>query len=203
MLIYPAYLTLYYLVNIDGDDVRMLTSDILQAVCNAGLSIWLVQTLGIKGLAYGTIISTLISMIPVASHYFSKSNSVKFNFKVELPLVKEIVVSGSTMSMTQLHIADAPCVSLTGGDEMKETTGKKRRGAKLLSWIYLLGAVAAVIFTVKTCCPIFYEKAERTLGLDLNGRTRQAFFILTEKISQGEFKEAFSDSYNLIRGNES
>lgn len=105
MLIYPAYFTLYYLVSIDGDDTRMLTSDILQAICNAVLSIWLVQVMGIKGLAYGTIISTLISMIPVGSHYFSKSNSVTFCFKIEPKLVKEIVASGSTMSMTQLYIA--------------------------------------------------------------------------------------------------
>lgn len=105
MLIYPAYFTLYYLVSIDGDDRRMLESDIIMAVCNAGLSLLLVQKIGIKGLALGTIFSTLIGMIPVALHYFSKSNSVTFNFKIEPKLVKEIVISGSTMSMTQLYIA--------------------------------------------------------------------------------------------------
>lgn len=85
---------------------------------------------------------------------------------------------------------------------MQETTEKKNKGACLVSWIILLGAAAALIITVKTCCPAFFDKAVTTLGLDENGKTAQAFSVLTERLGQGEIKEAFSESYELIRGNE-
>ena len=86
---------------------------------------------------------------------------------------------------------------------MEETAKKeKRRMRGLLSWLYLLAAAVALVMTVKTCCPAFYQKAEKTLGLDENGRTAQACSGLTQRRGEGEFKEAFSQSYRVLRGDE-
>ena len=105
MVITPLYYTFYYLASIDGDDVRILSTDITNAICNAFFSLLLVQKCGIKGLAYGSILGMVISSGIVASHYFSKRNSVKFNFKIDFKIFKEICIAGSTMSLTTLYIA--------------------------------------------------------------------------------------------------
>lgn len=105
MMIYPIYYVMYYLVMIDGDDTRMVCADITSAIGNAAFSLILVQKWGVKGLACGTIFSTILASGFIAWHFFSKVNSVCFKFKLEPKLLKEIAVSGSTMSLTTLYIA--------------------------------------------------------------------------------------------------
>lgn len=84
-----------------------------------------------------------------------------------------------------------------------EKASKKKQGLRgLISWLYLLAAAAALVMTVKTCFPRFYQKAEKTLGLDENGRTSQAFSVLTQRLGDGEFREAFAQSYRVLRGDE-
>ncbi len=105
MVITPLYYTYYYLASIDGDDIRVVSTDITNAICNAAFSLLLVQKCGIKGLAYGSILGMVISSGIIASHFFSKRNSVKFRFKIDFKIFKEICISGSTMSLTTLYIA--------------------------------------------------------------------------------------------------
>ena len=85
---------------------------------------------------------------------------------------------------------------------MKNASEKKGGLRSLFSWLYLLAALLALVMTVKTCCPAFYRKAEKTLGLGKEGRTSQAFSVLTQRLGEGEFREAFAQSYRVLRGDE-
>lgn len=102
--LYPIYFVLYYLVVADGDETWMLYADFSAAILNAGFSLILVLAWGVKGLALGTVFAMLISMCFLIPHFFSKRNSVHFTFKLDRKLIKEIVISGSAMSLTSLYI---------------------------------------------------------------------------------------------------
>lgn len=101
---FPIYYTLYYLVVADGDETWMLYSDIAVAFLNAVFSLVLVQVWGVKGLALGSVLALVIGAGFLLPHYLSKRNAVHFSFKLEPKLIKEIFVSGSSMSLTTLYI---------------------------------------------------------------------------------------------------
>lgn len=103
-VVYPVYLVLYDLVTIDGDEARMLRSDFSYAVGNTVFSLLLVQRLGVKGLAMGTVFALLLSIGCLVPHFFSKENSVAFSFRPGAKLIREIILSGSAVSLTSLYV---------------------------------------------------------------------------------------------------
>lgn len=104
-LIYPTYWLIYYLVAADGDSEMILAVDIFSAIGNAALSLLLVQKWGIRGLAFGTVFSLIISSVFLVIHLCSKKNSLKFKICFDLKIAKEIAISGSTASLTTLYVA--------------------------------------------------------------------------------------------------
>lgn len=103
-LLYPVYWTVYYLVLADGAAWLVLITDIISAVSNLVLSAVLVKTMGVRGLAYGTCFSLIASGLILLIHFFSRRNSLKFKLCFDVRLLRDIVVSGSTVSLASLYI---------------------------------------------------------------------------------------------------
>lgn len=101
----PIYDAIYYLVNEDGDVVAILMADIIGAVANPIVSIFFVQIWGIRGLAYGTIVTTVAGGLCVLPHFFKKSNSIKFSFGFDVSLLSMAVKSGSAIFFTNIYVA--------------------------------------------------------------------------------------------------
>ncbi|MDO5448889.1 MAG: MATE family efflux transporter, partial [Clostridia bacterium] len=62
-LIYPLFWNVYYLVIADGNANLVLVSDTVTALVNAAVSLISVQSVGVKGLAYGTIASVAAGLL--------------------------------------------------------------------------------------------------------------------------------------------
>ena len=75
------------------------------------------------------------------------------------------------------------------------------RAARWLSRAYLSLALAALVLTIRTCCPGAVEAAKELLGLGEEGRTRAAFSELRGALSEGEsVVAAFAESYQAFAG---
>lgn len=62
-------------------------------------------------------------------------------------------------------------------------------------------ALAAVVLTVRTCCPGAVETVRDVLGLGEGGRTRAAFAELRDALAEGEsVVAAFAESYQTFAG---
>jgi len=103
--VFPFYCVIFQLVAIDGDAICGVISSVLCAASNVIASILLAGTFGVKGLAYGSIIGTSVSILAYSTHYLRKTNSVHVRFHFNLREVGEILMTGSANSMTFLYIA--------------------------------------------------------------------------------------------------
>ena len=86
---------------------------------------------------------------------------------------------------------------------MEAKPEKKKSGLRgALSCLYLLAAAAALALTIRCCCPQVYGKIRQALGTEKDGRSAQAFSTLTRQLEEGEIREAFVQSYRVLRGDE-
>ena len=84
---------------------------------------------------------------------------------------------------------------------MREEGQKMGRWARWISRAYLSLALAAVVLTVRTCCPGAVEAAKDFLGFGEEGRTRAAFSELRDALAEGEsVVAAFAESYQAFAG---
>ena len=87
------------------------------------------------------------------------------------------------------------------GNCYPETMQKNGRTGVLLSRLALVLALAALVLTLKTCCPGAVEQAKDWLGLGEGGRTRAAFSALSEALGEGDgVVAAFAESYQTLTG---
>lgn len=85
--------------------------------------------------------------------------------------------------------------------QMEKKTQETGRWARWISRAYLSLALAAVVLTVRTCCPDAVETVRDVLGLGEEGRTRAAFAELRDALSDGEsVVAAFAESYQALAG---
>jgi len=103
--IIPFYYVLYQLVEADGDVMVDVLACIGSAVSNVVISLLLVNSMGIKGLAFGTIFSTVIGFIIYCLHFLKKSNSIRIKFQFKPKEILEIAKISSSTSLTLLYIA--------------------------------------------------------------------------------------------------
>ena len=87
-------------------------------------------------------------------------------------------------------------------EKTKREEGQKTgRWARWISRAYLSLALAAVVLTVRTCCPGAVEQVKDWLGLGEDGRTRAAFSALSGALSEGDgVVAAFAESYQTLAG---
>ena len=85
---------------------------------------------------------------------------------------------------------------------MKENEGKNERQAGAgISRIYLLLAILALVWTLKTCVPAVDTAITKIAGAAQKTKTVQAFSVLTERLREGEVvQEALSDSFEILTG---
>lgn len=103
--VFPFYGVIFQLVAIDGDAVCGFIASTLCAVANIVFSVLLAGKLGVKGLAYGSIIGTALAIAAYSTHYLRKTNSVHVRFHFNFREVVEILKTGSATSMTYLYVA--------------------------------------------------------------------------------------------------
>lgn len=103
--IYPIYWEMYYLVATDADASMCVAVDVSSAVLNVAFSLLFVNTLGIKGLALGTVASLILSSVFIVIHFFKKSNSIHFKFGINRKDFGKMCAIGSTSSLTTLYLA--------------------------------------------------------------------------------------------------
>ena len=85
--------------------------------------------------------------------------------------------------------------------QMEKRAQETGRWARWISRAYLSLALAAVVLTVRTCCPGAVETVRAVLGLGEGGRTRAAFAELRDALSDGEsVVAAFAESYQALAG---
>jgi len=96
--------TIYYLVSYDGDEVNILIVDIFMAVANSAFSLLFVQTMGIEGLAYGTLLSEIGGGLLLIPHFFKKSNSIRFKFHFSWKELFYICKLASATALVTLYI---------------------------------------------------------------------------------------------------
>ncbi len=104
-LLQPIYIVIYYLVAVDGGAEINLLSNAVYAAGNAGFSLLLVNVMGVKGLAYGTLISIVLALGVSSLHFLSKRNAIKMEWCLDSKILKEICISGSTSALGCLYIA--------------------------------------------------------------------------------------------------
>ena len=87
-------------------------------------------------------------------------------------------------------------------EKTKREEGQKTgHRARWISRAYLSLALAAVVLTVRTCCPGAVETVRDVLGLGEEGRTRAAFAELRDALAEGEsVVAAFAESYQALAG---
>lgn len=85
---------------------------------------------------------------------------------------------------------------------MKENRVKNEKQAGAgISRIYLLLAMLALVWTLKTCVPAVDESITRIAGAAQKTKTVQAFSALTERLREGEaVQEALSGSFEILTG---
>ena len=85
---------------------------------------------------------------------------------------------------------------------MKENRVKNEKQAGAgISRIYLLLAMLALVWTLKTCVPAVDEAITRIAGAAQKTETVQAFSALTERLREGEaVQEALSGSFEILTG---
>ena len=84
---------------------------------------------------------------------------------------------------------------------MEKKTQETGHRARWISRAYLSLALAAVVLTVRTCCPGAVQRVKDWLGLGKNGRTRAAFSALSGALSEGDgVVAAFAESYQTLAG---
>ena len=85
---------------------------------------------------------------------------------------------------------------------MKENRVKNEKQAGAgISRIYLLLAMLALVWTLKTCVPAVDEAITRIAGAAQKTKTVQAFSALTERLREGEaVQEALSGSFEILTG---
>lgn len=85
---------------------------------------------------------------------------------------------------------------------MKENQGKNTPQAGAgLSRLYLLVAVLALIWTLKTCIPAVGAAVNAAAAAAQRTKTVQAFSELTERLREGEaVQEALSGSFEILTG---
>lgn len=101
----PIYWSSYYLVAADGDASANACSDAICAFGNLFASLLFVRRFGIRGIAYGTILSMLLGGVVIIVHFFSKRNSIRFSWHFGSKEFLEMFKLGSTTSLTYLYIA--------------------------------------------------------------------------------------------------
>lgn len=104
-LITPIHWGFYNLVMVDGNETLILVADMTEAFLNMGVSLFLVQRIGIQGLALGTLISTVVTGLILLLHFLSKHNSLHFKFKMNGRLLKESLFAGSSVASNYLFVA--------------------------------------------------------------------------------------------------
>ena len=85
---------------------------------------------------------------------------------------------------------------------MKDNKGREERqvGAGI-SQLYLLLAVLALVWTLKTCVPAVDTAITKIAGAAQKTKTVQAFSALTERLREGEaVQEALSGSFEILTG---
>jgi len=102
--LYPILWTVYNLVLYDGDEKVILLTDILMAVSNTVISLVLVQSMGIAGLGYGTLISNVIGLLCLVVHFLKKSNSIHFKMYFAWKDLLDTLKASSATSLTTLYI---------------------------------------------------------------------------------------------------
>lgn len=85
---------------------------------------------------------------------------------------------------------------------MKENESKHERQAGAgISRIYLLLAMLALVWTLKTCVPAVDAAITKIAGAAQKTKTVQAFSALTERLREGEaVQEALSGSFEILTG---
>lgn len=78
IFLYPFQMSLAGMVTAEGDEKITTYSYFIQIVVNLWVSIRLGMSMGIKGIAIGTFVGTVISIIVNCLHFFKKSNNLRF-----------------------------------------------------------------------------------------------------------------------------
>jgi|GEM_PF-2255655 len=87
--------------------------------------------------------------------------------------------------------------------ERKERPGlhRKQAGARFLSQLLVLGALALLLCTCRVCCPEVGQRLRRLAAGVENSPAAQAFSSLTQSLGEGEDAlKAFSESYEVLKG---
>ncbi len=104
-LIMPIQSFISSMLFADGDETLASTADIVQAVGNLPLSIFLCKLMGAQGLALGTFLTTLISLAICSLHFLKKTNTLTFNIYFSGPLMVSVVKYSLIDSVSYIFIA--------------------------------------------------------------------------------------------------
>lgn len=103
--IYPIYISLYYLVNNDGDAKMCMYADGAFCICNAALSLLLLKPFGIAGLSIGTGASFFISFAVLFLHFLKKNNGIHFKLSFRVRVFKSGLLVSSTFVLMYVYLA--------------------------------------------------------------------------------------------------
>ena len=103
-VIYPVYWTVYYLIGEDGDAASCVTADTTFTVVNIAASALLAASVGIRGIALGTVIGMAASGLSLLLHFLKKKNSLHFRFCFDPGLFFTSFRLGSVTSLMYLFI---------------------------------------------------------------------------------------------------
>ncbi len=84
VLLYPVSGYLTDMIYADGDELISNISNSVQIIGNIAGSIILCRYFGIAGIGYGTLLSTVLTILITMLHFFRKSNSLHFVWHISL-----------------------------------------------------------------------------------------------------------------------
>ena len=86
----PLFLYFSNMVYAEGDELICNLSYAANIVGNVGMSVLMCKIWGIRGIGFGSLFGTALSLIVLLTHLFRKSNTLKFKFYVNSKDIPEI-----------------------------------------------------------------------------------------------------------------
>lgn len=93
-LITPLFALLSEIAYIDGDEIRMVFSNIVLIIGNILLSYFLVLSMGVSGASLGSTLGRFLALVVMASHFLGKKYSIEPGLVFEMNDLKEILKVG-------------------------------------------------------------------------------------------------------------
>ena len=105
VLVMPMQMLMGAAVYGDGDETVSTIANVAQSLGNIGFSVFLSFVMGISGIGLASFLFNVVSILILMTHFFKKSNSLRWNLYFSFGLIKKVVSYSIIDSSSYLFLA--------------------------------------------------------------------------------------------------